>query len=259
MCEILFSRDSQDNGLKCDKIYNKITVTDYCVYDINFTCKSTDTIWKKSGIAKLCRTFADGEDGLQNSERLSIAALRRFRYYKRLAIGATNDGVRIGAKTINDPEVDRGNLNSLLYSVSTGMAKERTAHACPRGLASLWCELREHLFPQTNLIRSLRQDAIKWSNVISKNASKFRPSERFWRCCLPSRKLVSYSRANVRHNATVHSKRLTQPDWVQCLLFIDTGRPASGHVPWYGKVHYAPFVRASMRQSRNQMRTSDDT
>lgn len=69
--------------------------------------------------------------GLQNSERLSIAALRqRFRYYKCPAIGATNDGVRIGAKTINDPEVDRGNLNSLLYSVSAGMAKERTAHAC---------------------------------------------------------------------------------------------------------------------------------
>jgi len=44
--------------------------------------------------------------------------------------------------------------------------------------------------------------------------------------------------------------------WVQCLLFIDTGHSASGHVPWYGKVHYAPFVRASMRQSRNQMRTA---
>jgi len=40
--------------------------------------------------------------GLQNSERLSIAALRqRFRYYKCPAIGAMNDGVRIGAKMIN--------------------------------------------------------------------------------------------------------------------------------------------------------------
>lgn len=37
-----------------------------------------------------------------------------------------NDAVRIGAKTINDPEMEnQDNLNSLLYSVSIRMAKER--------------------------------------------------------------------------------------------------------------------------------------
>jgi hypothetical protein len=69
---------------------------------------------------------------LQNSERLSIAALpRRFRYYKRPAIDATNDGVRIGAKTINDPEVDRGNLNSLLYSASAGDGERENGPRLP--------------------------------------------------------------------------------------------------------------------------------
>lgn len=103
------------------------------------------------------RTSVDSECDLQNSERLSIAALRRrFRYYKRPTIGATNDGVRIGAKTINDPEVDRGNLNSLLYSASAGMAKERTLARDSRGLArSGRRELREHLFLQIDPIRSL--------------------------------------------------------------------------------------------------------
>lgn len=71
-------------------------------------------------------------------------ATGRFCYYKStpsdrslslLQIDAATDdgggggGVRIGAKTIDDPEMDRGNLNSLLYSVSGGMVKERTAHA----------------------------------------------------------------------------------------------------------------------------------
>lgn len=134
---------------------------------------------KKSDITKLCRTFADSEGDLQNSERLSIATLRRrFRYYKRPAIGATNDGVRIGAKTINDPEVDRDNLNSLLYSVSAGMAKERTVHACPRGLASLRRELREHLFLQTDPIHSFITS--RCGRAIERdfeNASKFRPSD----------------------------------------------------------------------------------
>lgn len=71
-----------------------------------------------------------------------------------------------------------------------------------------------------------------------------------------SRTLVSYSPTNVRHNTTVYILRDWLRRWVQCLLFIGTGRSASGHVSWHGKVHYAPFVRASMCQSRNQMRAA---
>lgn len=47
-------------------------------------------------------------------------------------------------------------------------------------------------------------------------------------------------------------------DWlirVQCLFFIDTGRSASGHVPWHGELHYAPFVHASMRSTLKQVPT----
>lgn len=78
----------------------------------------------------------DTECDLQNSERLSIGALRRrFRYYKRPAISVTNDGVRIGAKTINDPKVDREAILIHFYiPCLPGMAKERTVHARPRGL-----------------------------------------------------------------------------------------------------------------------------
>lgn len=74
----------------------------------------------------------------------------RQHFYSRFAIDATNDGVRIGAKTINDPEMDnQDNLNSFLCSVSIRMAKERTAHAYrdSRDLTrSSWRELRKLLF-----------------------------------------------------------------------------------------------------------------
>lgn len=128
------------------------------------------------------------------------------------------------------------------------MAKERTAHACPRFERQPRCELREHLLFYDSPANYI--DTKRSKTRFRKYTSKFRANDA---AVLSPCKLVSYSRANARHNATVHSKRLTQP--------VSPVPPPHRHRTlrvWsrsvvHGKVHYAPFVRASMRQSRNQM------
>jgi len=153
-------------------------------------------------------------------------------------------------------------------SMFAGMTKERTAHAClwfERSLArSSRYKLREHLFLQTDPICLLiLQQDIKSDQTSLENISKFQRNDDSDAAVSPH---VNSFCIPVSTSGTMPPYILRDwlNHWVQCLFFIDTGRSTSGHVPWYGKVHYAPFVRASMRQSRNcrcvrLARTSDDT